>query len=134
MKRYYSLTTLKFSLIYFFTKIVLKLKKIISGMNIEVIVFSGGLLFLSIINPSHDHFSICLFNLAGINFCPGCGLGRSISYLLHFNIYESVRTHPLGIPAFLIIIHRIISLLRNNAAMFNSTAVNNTFASDGMQR
>jgi hypothetical protein len=104
----------------------LQTKKIIKALNFEIIAFSGGLLYLLLLEPSHEHFSFCLFRLAGIDFCPGCGLGKSISYLLHFNVTESIKTHPLGIPAFLIIVNRIISLLRNNLHRLNQLETNST--------
>jgi hypothetical protein len=110
------------------------LKKIISGINIEVLVFSGGLLFLALINPSQDHFSVCLFNLAGLDFCPGCGLGRSVSYLLHLNIHESLKTHILGIPAFIIILYRIVYLIKNSPVIVSSLNLNNFFVSKGTQQ
>lgn len=59
----------------------------------------------------HDHFSLCLFSLLGIDFCPGCGLGHSIALLFRLRIWESVCTHPLGIPAVVILLHRSYSLL-----------------------
>jgi hypothetical protein len=108
-------------------------KKLLSKINIEAFILSGGLIYLLLINPSHNHFSICLIKLAGFDFCPGCGLGRSISYLLHFNITESVKTHPLGIPAFIIIMHRIISLVRNKPVIFSSSSIKKVAVSKELQ-
>ncbi len=48
----------------------------------------------------------------GISWCPGCGLGHSIAFLLHGNIYNSLHAHWLGIPALLIILYRIANLIR----------------------
>jgi TM2 domain-containing membrane protein YozV len=59
------------------------------------------------INPN---FSLCPLKNIGIN-CPGCGLGRSISYALHGNFKQSLNTHPVGIPAIVILVHRILSLI-----------------------
>ena len=58
------------------------------------------------------HYSFCLFKLAGIDFCPGCGIGHSISYLFHGNLSASFNSHPLGLFAVLVIICRISNLLR----------------------
>ncbi len=79
--------------------------------NIEILVWSLALLYLALINPDVPRlFSFCLFHNIGLEFCPGCGLGRSISYFLHGNIAQSFLTHPLGIPAVFILAHRIALL------------------------
>lgn len=58
------------------------------------------------------HYSFCLFKFLGIPFCPGCGLGHSISFLLHGNLYASFSAHPLGIFAVPVILFRIYKLSR----------------------
>ena len=58
------------------------------------------------------HYSFCIFKLTGLPFCPGCGLGHSISYLFHGNIKASLSSHPLGIFAVVIILLRITKLLQ----------------------
>ena len=79
--------------------------------NIEILLWSFALLFLAFITPNTSRlFSLCLFHNLGIEFCPGCGLGRSISYFLHENFAQSLHTHILGIPAVMILFHRIIIL------------------------
>jgi hypothetical protein len=50
----------------------------------------------------------------GITWCPGCGLGHSIAYFMHGDIYHSFHAHWLGIPAFFIICHRIYVLIKLN--------------------
>jgi hypothetical protein len=49
----------------------------------------------------------------GIDNCPGCGLGKSISMIFHGDIIGSFNTHPLGIPALLLIVKRIYQLIKN---------------------
>jgi hypothetical protein len=58
------------------------------------------------------HFSLCPLNAAGFNHCPGCGLGRSISFLFHGEILSSIKMHWLGIPATAMLSWRIISVFR----------------------
>jgi hypothetical protein len=83
--------------------------------GLEAIIWSGGLLYLMLINvPSDSHFTICPLANLGINFCPGCGLGNSISHLFRGNFASSFDSHPLGIFTFFIILFRIISLIKNN--------------------
>jgi len=62
-------------------------------------------------NPTTDvHYSFCFFKFLGIKFCPGCGLGHSISFLFHGDLQRSFSAHPLGIFAVAIILHRIYKL------------------------
>ena len=73
------------------------------------------LLFLVFIyHPGESHFTICPLANLGIEFCPGCGLGASISYLFRGDFILSIQSHPLGIFALIIITLRIISIIKNN--------------------
>ncbi|KAF0153136.1 MAG: hypothetical protein FD143_576 [Ignavibacteria bacterium] len=79
----------------------------------EAFLWSAGLLYLFFINPYEtSHSTLCLYKNLGIEFCPGCGLGRSISFLFNVDFLRSIKTHPLGIIAFVLIITRIIHLVR----------------------
>lgn len=90
-----------------------KLKKIFDAIEWEALMWLIGLFFLITINPYEtQHFTLCPYKNLGIDFCPGCGLGRSISFFYHFNFLRSIKTHPLGIFAFAIIIYRIIYLIK----------------------
>lgn len=80
----------------------------------ELIFWITSLTWLAIIQPGADHFSLCIFKWLGIHFCPGCGLGHSISYLFHGNIAASVSSHPLGIFAVAVIIFRIYKLFKRH--------------------
>ncbi len=85
----------------------------IRRLNLETVVWTAGLLYLALINPySTNHLSFCLFRLLGFEHCPGCGLGLSISYILHGDFTRSFQAHPLGGAAIIILTSRIISLLR----------------------
>src|SRR5687767_7381344 len=80
----------------------------------ELIFWIASLIWLAIIEPAADHFSLCIFKWLGIHFCPWCGLGHSISYLFHGNIAASFSSHPLGIFAVAVIIFRIYKLLKHH--------------------
>jgi hypothetical protein len=82
----------------------------LKNLNIEALIWILGLIYLYFVN-SDSHYSFCLFKNLGIDFCPGCGLGRSIHYLMHFEFMKSINTHPLGIFAFVMLLNRIITLL-----------------------
>ncbi len=81
----------------------------------ELAFWIVALILLATLNPSQkDSFSLCLSGLFGIDHCPGCGLGRSISFLLQGKPAASFDMHPLGIFALPVILHRIYILFRSN--------------------
>lgn len=83
--------------------------------NSEALMWIIALSYLVFINPYEiQHFSLCLFNNLGIDFCPGCGLGRSISMIYHGDFYGSFIMHPLGFFALSVILYRIFSLFRKS--------------------
>lgn len=91
------------------------INRLAKSINPEAFLWIGALGFLLIINPHiQSEHSLCLFKNLGFDFCPGCGLGRSILLLFQGDLTGSVRMHPLGIPALVIILLRIIKLLRNS--------------------
>lgn len=100
------------------------MKKIIAYINFEAAVWSASLLFLSIINPSDiNNLSICPLHNIGFKYCPGCGLGASLSYLLRGDFAASFNAHYLGGAAAAILIYRIIKLSiyqikKNNGAKY----------------
>ncbi|MDQ6756524.1 MAG: DUF2752 domain-containing protein [Bacteroidota bacterium] len=78
----------------------------------ELLFWIVSLTALAMMQPTSDtHFSLCIFKLLGIDFCPGCGLGHSISFLFHGNMSKSFSLHPLGIFAVLVILFRVYKLL-----------------------
>ena len=89
---------------------------------LELIGWAGGLAVLAIINPhSHGYPDVCLFKRISIPFCPGCGLGRSISCFLHGDPMRSLQVHPLGILATLILAARAITLLNQSIRQFRAS-------------
>jgi len=80
--------------------------------NFELIFWLTALLSLAIFNPAgQSDFSLCIFKLIGITWCPGCGIGHAISWLLHGNLQASFKAHWLGLPALAVIFYRIYSLI-----------------------
>lgn len=80
--------------------------------NLEWIVFSTGLILLGIMNPESAGTSFCLFDLVGIDFCPGEGLGHSIAYTFRGDLSSAMNAHFAGPLAVLILSSRIIYLLK----------------------
>jgi len=78
----------------------------------EGYIWSAALFILAVLNVESAHFTICPFNNLGLDFCPGCGLGKSIHYFVHLDFMKSFYTHPLGGAAFIILLYRIFSLAK----------------------
>ena len=91
-----------------------KLLKYFKKYDWEALFWLIAMLYLTFINPyTPKHLDFCLFSLVGIENCPGCGLGKSISMIFHGDLSASFNAHPLGIPAIILIVKRIYNLVRN---------------------
>ena len=87
--------------------------KTLRQWNWELIIWTGGMVWLAFfVNPDHITWSLCPLKNLGFEHCPGCGLGRSVSYLLHGEFEESFQVHPLGGFALIMLTYRIIQLAR----------------------
>lgn len=92
-----------------------KIFRIWNFIGFEATIWLLGLFYLAIIHtPDMSHFTICPLSNLGFEFCPGCGLGNSISYLFRGDFASSFHSHPLGIFGMIIIAIRIISIIKNN--------------------
>ena len=92
------------------------------NLPFEALIWCAGLLVLAFSNPdTQTHFSICpLYNL-GFDFCPGCGLGKSISLLFHGELIRSFAAHPLGIFAVIVLSYRIFRLTKNYLNLYGKS-------------
>jgi hypothetical protein len=89
-------------------------KKYFTGY-FELSAWVAALTWLACIDPAAEaHFSLCVFKWAGFSFCPGCGLGHSVSWLFHGDVQRSFQAHPLGIFAVAVLLYRIYSLVKNH--------------------
>jgi len=89
-----------------------KIKAVLRIIEWEALYWIAGMVYLVTVNPYQvQKFTLCPFHNLGIGFCPGCGLGRSISFLFHGDFIHSISAHPLGIIAFILIITRIVKLI-----------------------
>jgi hypothetical protein len=90
--------------------------KALSQVPIELIFWIIGLTLLASADMpeqlNEPHFTICPLANSGFHWCPGCGLGRSITALFHGEFYLSIQLHWFGLPAFLILCYRISVLTR----------------------
>jgi hypothetical protein len=86
----------------------------IRRIPLELIFWIGSLIAIFTINPdAGHHFSLCPLDSMGFSWCPGCGLGRSMSLLARGEIQASWSMHPLAMLAFGVILHRIWTLIKN---------------------
>ncbi|MBC8112425.1 MAG: DUF2752 domain-containing protein [Verrucomicrobia bacterium] len=93
-------------------------RKIIKD-HLELIIWVFAMIFLALTNQ-HWHFSICpIKNIFGFS-CPGCGLGHAVAAALRLDLKASFDFHPFGIPAVLIIFHRIFQLSKKVPFKLNS--------------
>jgi hypothetical protein len=87
----------------------------------ELIFWTAALIALAFTDPAGSaHFSLCPLKAMGITWCPGCGLGHSISWLFRGNFSNSWHAHWLGIPALVIILYRIVILFNQRIIHYKS--------------
>jgi hypothetical protein len=87
--------------------------KTVFAKYFELFFWISALVCLALADPTDQtHFSLCPFRLLGITWCPGCGMGHSISFLFHGELKRSFHAHWLGVPALLGILYRIYVLAR----------------------
>lgn len=79
--------------------------------NFELMFWVAALFALGFSNPAQAHFVLCPLRLMGFTWCPGCGIGHAIGYLLRGDIAASWHAHWLGIPALGVLLYRIYSLI-----------------------
>lgn len=81
----------------------------------EVFAFCIGLLLLALMNPeTNNGISLCMFDQLGVPWCPGEGLGHSISYLFRGEVSNAMEANILGPFAIIILGGRITHLLWKN--------------------
>jgi hypothetical protein len=91
----------------------INLKLFWQKLPLEALIWFIGLLGLAWSPlPSKDHFTLCPLALAGLDWCPGCGLGTSITLLFHGYFAESLHMHPLGGFAVVVLSFRIKHLTK----------------------
>lgn len=89
-----------------------KIKQFLKQLPLELLIWGVALIVLFNLDLDDEAANtLCPIHHAGFDWCPGCGLGRSIGLFLHGEFKSSVEMHWLGIPAFLILAYRIITLI-----------------------
>jgi hypothetical protein len=83
-------------------------------LNIEAFIWLSALLLLAFMKPDNTQASLCLLHHAGLDTCPGCGLGHSISAAFRGQFLDSFQMHPFGMGAILVLMHRISHVFYQN--------------------
>lgn len=86
--------------------------KYIKSFPIELVFWILALVLLATADLHNHHFTLCPLANLGITWCPGCGLGRSITALFHGDVSASFSYHWFGIPALILISYRIYQLTK----------------------
>lgn len=77
---------------------------------VELVFWILALLLLATASLNEHHFTMCPLANLGLDWCPGCGLGRSITAIFNGDLTRSMQYHWFGIPAVLIILYRLYEL------------------------
>ena len=89
--------------------------KRLTYIPLELLFWVSALIGLAVakeeIHGHGSHSTLCLLANLGFDWCPGCGIGRAITHLLHGNLEASFAHHMLGVPALIIILFRIRELI-----------------------
>lgn len=94
----------------------------IRTIPLEAGIWLIGLSILVVAGPwLEGRVTLCVPSLLGLDMCPGCGLGASIAALSRGDISASWAAHPLGAPAVLVLIARVVSLLKRRSRSIQSS-------------
>ena len=78
---------------------------------LEFLFFASALVALYFANIHGSQYLLCPLKALKISFCPGCGLGHSLHFIMHGHFKLAWQAHPIGFFAFPVIIYRIITLI-----------------------
>jgi hypothetical protein len=85
--------------------------KLLKQIPFEALFWFVGLLALALLETDvMQHLTLCPLKNVGFDFCPGCGLGRSISLFFHGEFSDSFHAHPMGTFTVFILSFRILNL------------------------
>src|SRR5690554_3466874 len=85
----------------------------IKQLPLELAFWCIALTSLWWLDPYGSHYTLCPLHQLGIEWCPGCGLGRAISLLMNGEVAASWQLHPLGGFALAVILYRIFEILKH---------------------
>ncbi len=85
----------------------------------EVTAFTLGLVLLAMMDPTTTSGpGLCLLENLGFEYCPGDGLGHSISFTFRGQLSNALQANILGPFAIIILGSRILYLLFKNKSNY----------------
>lgn len=90
--------------------------------HLEAYFWLVALIYLGVSNVDAHHYTLCLFSNLGFEFCPGCGIGHSISYTFKGRFLDAWNAHPLGVLAIGILVWRSYSLVKPDISFLNKNS------------
>lgn len=88
--------------------------RVLRRVPLEAAVWTAALVALACTDPAAEGWlSLCPLDALGVAWCPGCGLGHSIAYLVRAEWALALQAHPLGPVALLALAGRIGALTYN---------------------
>ncbi|WP_075601753.1 DUF2752 domain-containing protein [Saccharicrinis aurantiacus] len=92
--------------------------------HLEALIWIVALISLANMDPTAEqHYTFCLLSNLGFDFCPGCGIGHSISSTLRGDFLQAFSYHPLGAFAILMLLYRIFIIFRQNPLFINKQTI-----------
>ncbi len=79
--------------------------------HFELFCWAGALVVLFFLPENKTETSLCVFSALGFGKCLGCGIGHAMHYALRAEWMDSIKHHPLGILAVVILLNRIRQLI-----------------------
>ncbi|MCG8372198.1 MAG: DUF2752 domain-containing protein [Balneolales bacterium] len=79
----------------------------------EWVVFLTGLVLMGAMDPYNNADSLCLFELLGLPFCIGEGLGHSIAFFFRGELKLAFEANFMGPLAVFILTFRIITIWKD---------------------
>ncbi|MBO5004306.1 MAG: DUF2752 domain-containing protein [Clostridia bacterium] len=105
-------------------------KKKISIYIVTILLFIAiiGIVLVKVYNPEEESFFIpcMLYKLTGIK-CPGCGMTRSMHYLVNGDIKQAIWYNLMLIPIIILVIYALYRYMRyllNNEEIINKILEN----------
>lgn len=81
--------------------------------HIEWFIFLSGLILMGTMDPTIQSTSFCFFDLIGIEFCPGEGLGHSIAWIFRGEFKNALEANLFGPLAVAVLSLRILQVWRD---------------------
>ncbi|NBB87727.1 MAG: DUF2752 domain-containing protein [Bacteroidetes bacterium] len=89
-----------------------RLTRLLRALSPEAFLWAAALVVLAATDPTAPPLlRLCPLDLAGVAFCPGCGLGRAAAHFLQGAWAASWALHPLAGPTVVILCARIGQLI-----------------------